>query len=133
MKAFKLEGTSMKPLFKEGEVALVSPLSSSPSAPSSLIPHPSSLDLRPGDCAVYELGGRTLLHRVVGTEEKGAWFSDDSGRLAPHFVPWGRIQGKVVSGNPLKKGLAGRTYSELRRLFYKTAGIFSAKSLSSPF
>lgn len=105
MKAFRLEGSSMKPLFREGGVALVSPLGS-----------PSSFILRSGDCAVYRLEGRTLLHRVIKTGEKGAWFSDDAGRLAPHFVLWEDIEGKVISGNPLNTGRSGLAYSRLRRL-----------------
>ncbi|OGS50716.1 MAG: hypothetical protein A3J79_12505 [Elusimicrobia bacterium RIFOXYB2_FULL_62_6] len=105
MKAFRLEGSSMKPLFKAGDIALVRPFR--PGASSAL--------LSPGDCAVYKYEGRTLLHRVIGTEEKGAWLSDDAGRLKPHLVPWERIEGGVVSRNPLKKGRIGLGYAKLRR------------------
>ena len=99
MKAYKLTGTSMSPLFKAGEVALA-----------------AAAGLKRGDCAVYDLKGSKLLHRVIRTEEKGAWFSDDACRLAPHFVPWENIEGKVLSSNPLKKGRIGLAYSKLRRL-----------------
>lgn len=105
MNAFKLEGTSMLPLFKPGEVVIVQPFSLQPSA----------FSLFAGDCAVYNYEGRTLLHRVLGTEEKGAWLSDDAGLLAPHFVPWGRIEGKVISNNPLKNGITGLGYSKFRQ------------------
>ena len=99
--AFRLEGSSMKPVFKPGEVALVKPLS-----------------LSAGDCAVYSYKGRSLLHRVVKTEAAGAWLADDAGRIEPHLVPWENISGKVLSRNPLAGGLSGRLYSKIRRSFY---------------
>ena len=111
MKAFKLEGTSMLPLFKEGDIVLVAPAG----------PHSPSCVLSPGDCAVYDLEGRRLLHRVVGKEAGGLWFSDDAGRLAPHLVNWERIEGKVLSGNPLKNGRIGLSYSKLRRFLSRHA------------
>ncbi|MDO8806173.1 MAG: hypothetical protein Q7R35_17290 [Elusimicrobiota bacterium] len=95
----------MLPVFKPGEIALVHPL----------IPHPSSLILSPGDCAVYDLEGRILLHRVVKTGPEGAWLADDAGRLEPHLVPWENIRGKVLSRNPLAGGLCGYIYSKIRR------------------
>lgn len=97
----------MLPLFKPGEVVLVRPLN--PDAPA--------LGLSAGDCAVYEVGGKRLLHRVIGKEAGGLWFSDDAGRLEPHFAPWERIEGKALSGNPLKNGRIGLGYSQLRRFF----------------
>lgn len=100
MKAFKLEGSSMLPLFKPGEVVLV---------------QPSPVTLSPGDCAVYEFGGRRLLHRVIRKEAGGFWLSDDAGRLKPHRAGWEQIEGKVISGNPLKNGRIGLAYSKLRR------------------
>lgn len=105
MKAFKLEGSSMLPLFRDGDIVLVRPLGSDPSA----------FRFSPGDCAVYDLDGRRLLHRVVGREAGGLLFSDDAGRLEPHFAGWETIEGKVVSGNPLKNGRIGLAYSKLRR------------------
>lgn len=96
--AFRLEGSSMLPVFKPGEAALVLPAK-----------------LSAGDCAVYSYEGRTLLHRVLRACENGAWFGDDAGRLEPHFVPLENIRGKVQSRNPLAGGLAGRIYSRLRR------------------
>lgn len=96
--AFRLEGSSMLPVFKPGEAALVLPAR-----------------LSAGDCAVYSYEGRTLLHRVMKTAENGAWFGDDAGRLEPHFVPSENIRGKVLSRNPLAGGVAGRIYSGLRR------------------
>lgn len=95
---FRLEGSSMLPVFKPGEIALARPVK-----------------LSAGDCAVYSYEGRTLLHRVIKTGENGAWFCDDAGRLEPHFVPLENIRGKVLSRNLLAGGLAGRIYSGLRR------------------
>lgn len=69
---------------------------------------------RPGDCAVYSYGGRTLLHRVLKVSAGGAWLADDAGRLEPHFVPWADVRGRALGG-PLSVGLAGRLYSALRR------------------
>ncbi|HBB66901.1 MAG: hypothetical protein A2X28_04770 [Elusimicrobia bacterium GWA2_56_46] len=116
--AFRLEGSSMSPVFKSGEVVLVSSLSSQS---SSLIPHPSSLPIPPslilssGDCAVYSYNGTTLLHRVIKTASDGVWLADDAGRLAPHFVLLERIRGRVLSRNPFAGGICGRIYSAIRR------------------
>lgn len=103
-KAFRLEGSSMLPVFRPGELALIGRGKQTPER-----------WLRPGDCAVYEIEGRTLLHRAVKTGPGGAWFADDAGRLEPHFVPWKNVFGKVLSDNPLAGGLCGRIYSRLRR------------------
>jgi len=100
IQAIKLEGTSMYPLFKAGEIALVE----TPAA-----------GCRAGDCVVYDLEGRRLLHRVVAADAAGALVRDDAGRLAPHRVPWAAVSGRVVSRNPLKKGLAGLVYSAARK------------------
>jgi len=96
----------MLPVFKPGQIALVQPLSPAPG---------DFCGLSAGDCAVYELEGRVLLHRVVKTVPGGAWFADDSGRIEPHLVPWKKIRGKALNGNPLAGGLCGRLYSKLRR------------------
>jgi len=96
--AFRLEGSSMLPFFKAGDLALV-----------------SASGCRPGDCAVYSYGGRTLLHRVLKTAPEGVWLADDAGRLEPHLVPWGDIKGRAMSRNPLAGGFLGRIYSGLRR------------------
>ena len=96
--AFRLEGSSMLPVFRPGEVALV-----------------RALDLSAGDCAVYSYEGVTLLHRVMKIGENGAWFCDDAGHLEPHFVPLENICGKALSRNPLAGGLCGHLYSRLRR------------------
>ena len=103
--AFRLEGSSMLPVFKPGELALVQPPAAGTSAPR----------LSPGDCAVYEYEGRNLLHRVLKTGPAGAWFADDAGRLEPHLVRWEQVRGKVLSGHFLAGGLPGRIYSLLRR------------------
>lgn len=103
MKAFRLEGSSMLPVFKPGEISLVLPGS-----------------LAPGDCAVYLYRGRTLLHRVLKVSHGGVWLGDDASRLEPHFVPLEDIKGKALGGF-LAGGLPGRLYSALRRraaLFY---------------
>ncbi|MBI4350792.1 MAG: S24/S26 family peptidase [Elusimicrobia bacterium] len=103
-RAYRLEGSSMLPVFRPGELAL-----------AGRGTRPPRRWLRPGDCAIYELGGRTLLHRVLKTGPDGAWFADDAGRLEPHFVAWKNVYGKVLSRNPLAGGLCGRLYSRLRR------------------
>ncbi len=116
----------MLPLFKEGEIVLVEDNSHKPQVTSRRLPtfqrvqwpprsNPLSSAISPGDCAVYEVGGKRLLHRVIGKEAGGLWFSDDAGLLRPHFAPWERIEGKVLSGNPLKNGLIGLGYAGLRR------------------
>lgn len=102
--AFKLEGTSMAPLFTAGQVVLAVP-------PAGRVPF-----LAPGDCAVYEYEGRLLLHRVVRTGPGGVWFSDDAARIEPHFVPWPAIRGQALSRNPFSGGLPGRIYSGIRRV-----------------
>ena len=95
----------MAPLFRAGGIALVEPR---PAEPRGW--------LSPGDCAVYRYRGRSLLHRVLETRRDGALLSDDAGRLQPHFVPWGEVAGRVISRNPLKKGVCGLAYSRLKRL-----------------
>ena len=100
--AFRLEGSSMLPIFKPGEVAIVQPAG-----------------LTAGDCAVYEYEGRNLLHRIVKTGPEGVWFSDDAGRLEPHLVAWKNVRGKVLSAHPLAGGFCGLVYSTLRRRFSK--------------
>jgi len=98
--AFRLEGSSMFPLFRPGALVLVQAVSRGLSA---------------GDCCVYEFEGRTLLHRVVGTGPGGAWLADDAGRISPHFVPWSGVRGKVLSKDPFVSGVPGRIYSTVRR------------------
>ncbi|MDA8242699.1 MAG: S24/S26 family peptidase [Elusimicrobia bacterium] len=96
---FSLEGSSMLPVFRPGELVLLS-------------------DDRPGpgDCAVYLFQGARLLHRVLSVTEKGAWLADDAGRLDRHFVPFSDISGTAVSGGPLSRGRAGLAYSLTRRV-----------------
>jgi len=101
---FRLEGSSMLPVFKPGEAVLVFP------------ERP-----RRGDCAVYAYRGRTLLHRVAAVAPEGAVFADDAGRLEPHLVPWGDVRGRVLSRHPLAGGLAGLVYSSLRRALFRAA------------
>jgi hypothetical protein len=99
IRAVKLEGSSMRPLFDEGEVVLVE-------------------DRRPaaGDCALYSYKGRRLLHRAFAVNENGLFISDDAGCLEPHLVPWTDVEGRVKSSNPLKNGFFGLLYFRLRRL-----------------
>lgn len=89
----------MLPLFRPGEAVLAE----TGARPAS------------GDCAVYLWEGRTLLHRVIRTEEAGAWLADDAGRIEPHLVPWPAVLGRVCGGGPFAHGLCGRLYSSLRR------------------
>ena len=92
----------MLPLFKTGDIVLV-----------------SSLTIKKGDCAVYDHEGRTLLHRVVDSGASGLWFADDAGRIAPHLVPWSAVRGKVVGGGFLTDGLPGFLYSRGRTMIRK--------------
>ena len=103
--AFRLEGSSMHPVFKPGQMVLITDVSSEAAAAG----------LKKGDCAVYSYKGRTLLHRVVKAGPCGVWFADDAGRIAPHLVGWELVQGRVVDGNFLSHGLCGLLYSKLRR------------------
>ena len=102
--AFRLEGSSMHPVFKPGQVVLVQPCRAETAVP-----------LATGDCAVYSYKGRTLLHRVVKAGPCGVWFADDAGRIAPHLVGWELVRGRVVGGNFLSRGFCGLVYSKLRR------------------
>ena len=103
VRGYRLEGSSMRPVYKAGELAL---------ADSAARP-------APGDCAVYRRHGRTLLHRVLSTVHEGAWLADDAGRIAPHFVPWADVDGRAVTGGPLSRGICGLTYSLARRSLAK--------------
>jgi len=109
IKPFRLEGSSMLPLFRSGDIALVEPLPPSPS---------SSFILSPGDCVVYRHAGGLFLHRVLSADENGLLISDDAGLIAAHRVPREEVVGRVVTTNPLKKGFAGFAYSKLRRLLF---------------
>ena len=95
---FSLEGSSMLPVFRPGELVLL-----------------SDDRPRPGDCAVYLFEGARLLHRVLAVTEKGAWLADDAGRLEKHFVPYKDISGTAVSGGLLSRGRPGLAYSLSRR------------------
>jgi len=97
IKAVKLYGSSMSPLFKEGDIVFVEERSQ---------PLPKGW-IKSGDCAVYFFEGKQLLHRVVSVANFGAIISDDAGMIKPHFVGWQDIVGKVLSPNPLKKYPAG--------------------------
>jgi len=108
VKAVKLEGSSMLPLFRPGRTALVETASVT-----------GNIKLAAGDCAVYSFEGRTLLHRVVAVRRDGVVLSDDAGRLTPHFVLWENISGRVLSRNPLKNGMAGLFYSRVKTFFSK--------------
>ena len=96
--AFRLEGSSMLPVFRAGDLVLVSA-----AAPKR------------GDCAVYSYAGRTLLHRLLRSTPEGAWLADDAGRLEPHLVPWADIKGRVLSRNLFAGGFTGLIYSGFRR------------------
>ena len=111
--AFRLEGSSMLPVFKPGEIVLVSKAVIS-KAGTRGEPRPF---LRPGDCAVYTHECRTLLHRVLKTDPDGAWLADDAGRLEPHFVPLADIRGRALGQHPLSGGLPGLVYSNFRRFW----------------
>jgi len=106
VKAVKLEGSSMCPLFRAGDIALVS------LTPCAAVP---PFGLAPGDCVVYRYEGRRLLHRVLAVDGFGLLVADDSGRIAAHHVAWQDIEGRVLSRNPLKKGFTGLLYSNLKR------------------
>src|SRR3989338_2182990 len=99
--AFRLEGSSMLPVFRPGETALVSAISAKPQGKG----------LKRGDWVVYVHEGRNLLHRVLEVSGKGVWFGDDAGRLEPHLVPWENIRGKVLSGKTLAGGLRSEEHT----------------------
>jgi hypothetical protein len=105
---FRLEGSSMLPVFRPGMTAIVECKTRN-----------VKYEIKSGDCAVYSCGGRILLHRVLQTGPAGAWFADDAGRIDPHLVLWENIRGKVLSGHPLAGGFCGLVYSKLRRAVSK--------------
>ncbi|HBA59750.1 MAG TPA: hypothetical protein DCZ92_02785 [Elusimicrobia bacterium] len=100
IQAVKLEGSSMLPLFRAGEIVLIQ----------------SGAAVRPGDCVVYSHGDGLLLHRVVAADSAGPLIGDDAGLLEPHRVPWAGVKGRVLSRNPLKKWPVGLAYNILGRL-----------------
>jgi signal peptidase I len=111
IKAVKLEGSSMLPLFKPGEIVLIEDNSGDTQG--------TGRKLCPGDCVVYSFEGRNLLHRVIAVDDSGPLISDDAGLIPPHKVPWRNIAGRVMTGNPLKKGICGlicSKFSKLRRV-----------------
>ena len=101
IKAVKLEGSSMYPLFDAGETVLL---------------ETSVSDCHAGDCLLYNYEGCRLLHRVIAVYEAGPLLSDDVGSIAPHRVAWRDVEGRVVTRNPLKKGFSGLVYSAARKL-----------------
>ncbi|MBI4656802.1 MAG: S24/S26 family peptidase [Elusimicrobia bacterium] len=107
IKAIKLEGASMFPLFKDKDVVFVSEVRS----------QMSDIRYKKGDCVVYNFEGKKLLHRVTGIENDGAWISDDAGIIEPHFVKWEDIEGKVLSKNPFVSGIPGMLYSKIRKIY----------------
>jgi len=105
-RAFLLKGSSMLPVFRPGELTLL-----------------EEARPKPGDCAVYDYKGRTLLHRVLSTGPAGAWLADDAGRLEPHLVPWKNVRGRTPGDSFLARGLAGLLYSRCRRSFSRLLNV----------
>lgn len=111
----------MLPLFKPGQIVLIDDNLRGPSSRSAArrqepprALQPSAFSLSPGDCIVYIFKGRSLLHRVIAVETTGVVVSDDAGALSPHSVPWSAVTGRVLTSNPLKKGLPGLLYHKIK-------------------
>lgn len=87
IKAFKLKGSSMYPLYREGELILCQ---------TDFDP----AQLGPGDCAVYEMEGLFYLHKIKRQADNGFYFSnfDD---LPEHFVPFSKIKAVAEPKNRL--------------------------------
>lgn len=96
----------MLPVFRPGELALV-----------------DKERPKPGDCAVYDYKGRTLLHRVLGAGPAGVWLADDAGRLEPHLVPWKDLRGRAPGNSLFARGLTGLLYSRCRRTFSRLLNV----------
>lgn len=81
---------------------------------------PSAFGLSPGDCVVYNFGGRNLLHRIIKIDSNGVWIQDDGEVISAHFVKWQDIRGRVISKNPLKNGFPGSIYFNLKSFYRNT-------------
>jgi len=103
IKAFILKGTSMWPVFLPGEPVFVD----------------STAVIRAGDCVVYDVEGKKLLHRVSGVSEKGAFIEDDAGTGDVHFVPKEQIDGRVLGKGMLAGGFLGFLYGKAIRNIHK--------------
>lgn len=104
----------MKPIFKEGDIAFISPLSFHPFI-CNLQSVACNLSL--GDCAVYNFEGQNLLHRVIKIVSNGIWVQDDGQVMPLHFIKWSNVLGRVASRNPLKNGFSGLIYFNLRKIY----------------
>ncbi|MCG2725755.1 MAG: S24/S26 family peptidase [Elusimicrobia bacterium] len=110
IKAIKVEGSSMSPVFKNGDIVLIKKRPEARSQKSDF------KEFRKGDCAVYNFEGQNLLHRVIKITANGLWFQDDGQSIPSHFIKWENILGKVVSKNPLKNGCSGFMYFKLKKV-----------------
>ncbi len=101
IKAVKLKGSSMKPVYKEGEFVFCE----TDFDPASL---------KPGDCAVYEMDGGLYLHEIKEKTEDGFYFgnSDD---LPQHFVSFRQIK-YIPAEKRAAVPFAGSVFYPLRAL-----------------
>jgi len=106
MNFIKLNGTSMLPLFKSGDIVLYTKV--------------NKKDICIGDCIVYNYKGNKLLHRVI--DKFGDCFivsNDDD--MDEHIISFEDIIGKVYTNNLLKKGFSGFIYHKLSKIIRKCA------------
>lgn len=78
IKAFKLKGSSMYPLYKEGETILCRT-------------DFDSFKRKAGDFAVYEIFGSFYLHKIKRKTDKGFYF-DNFDDLPEHFVYFSQVK-----------------------------------------
>ena len=111
IRGVKVEGSSMKPLFNDGDIVLIKKRPEVRSQKSDF------KEFRKGDCLVYNFDGRNLLHRVIKIAENGIWIQDDGQVMTLHFVKWRDIRGRVQSSNPFKNGFPGFMYFNLKKIY----------------
>jgi len=106
MNSIKLNGTSMFPLFKDGDIILYAKI--------------NKKDINIGDCVIYYYKENRLLHRVIDKFGDCFILSNDDD-IEEHIVSFKDIIGKVYTNNLFKKGFSGFIYHKLSKIIRKCA------------
>jgi len=104
MNSVKVNGTSMSPLFKNGDIVLYNKV--------------NKKDIGRGDCIIYNYKGSKLLHRVIDKFGDCFILSNDDD-MDEHIISFEDIIGKVYTNNLLKKGFSGFIYHKLFKIIRK--------------
>ncbi len=107
--AFKLVGKSMEPILTIGDVILV----------KKVTPH----DLTVADMIVFEHNNQVIVHRFVGTDDKGGLLTKPEVTIVqtdPYPITHDRLIGKVIAAYRGTKEISIGRSSIMARLYYRS-------------